>query len=95
MMSRFLNRIKQLTLRGFDEALLHRLQEVAKEERLSLNKAALLLLRKGAGVEKNSQPANVVGDSLDHLIGSWSAQKEKEFLAAIGAFEQIDEGLWS
>ena len=94
-MSRVLNHIRQLTLRGFDEALSQQLQKVAKEERLSLNKAALLLLRKGAGVEKNPQQVNVVGDSLDHLIGSWSAKREKEFLEAIGALEQIDEGLWS
>ncbi len=33
----------------------------------------------------------VIGSSLDHLIGRWSAQDEREFLHAIEVFEQVDE----
>ena len=39
-------------------------------------------------------PANVVGDSLDPLIGSWSDAEEKEFLKRVDALERIDESLW-
>ena len=38
---------------------------------------------------------SVVGDSLDHLIGSWSREEAAEFLKAVEVFEEIDESLWS
>jgi hypothetical protein len=33
----------------------------------------------------------VIGNSLDHLFGTWSAEEEDEFLKAIEIFEGIDE----
>ena len=42
--------LAQLTLRGLDARLWQRLREVARERDLSLNRAALLLLRRGAGL---------------------------------------------
>lgn len=39
------------------------------------------------------EEAPVIGSSLDHLIGCWSAQDEQEFLKAIEVFEQVDESL--
>ncbi len=38
---------------------------------------------------------SVVGDSLDHLIGSWSREEAAEFLKAVEVFEEIDKSLWS
>ena len=38
---------------------------------------------------------DIIGDSLDHLIGSWSADDQAEFEAAIEALEQVDPTLWS
>jgi antitoxin (DNA-binding transcriptional repressor) of toxin-antitoxin stability system len=38
---------------------------------------------------------SIVGNSLDHLIGTWSEEEEAEFLKAIEVFEEIDESLWS
>lgn len=87
--------MKQLSLRGFDRELLRRLESVAREKGISLNKAALLLMRKGAGLQENKKKADVVGTSLDHFIGRWSEKEEKEFLRKIEAFERIDAGLWS
>ena len=86
--------MKQLTVRGFDKDLERRLREVAKVRGVSLNQAALILLREGAGLDGPRRRANVVGDSLDHLIGSWSKAEESEFLRAIGSFEEIDPSLW-
>lgn len=37
----------------------------------------------------------IVGDSLDHLFGTWSAEEAAEFLKVIEVFEQIDESFWS
>jgi hypothetical protein len=86
--------VKQLTLRGFDKNLERRLREVARTRRLSLNQAALALLREGAGLTESRGRANTVGDSLDHLIGTWSAEDERELLSAIGELEAIDPSLW-
>ncbi len=87
--------MNQLSIRGLDKELARRLREVARERDISLNKAAILLLRKGAGLDTTNRDTNVVGESLDELIGCWTAEDEEEFLRSIGAFEQIDEALWS
>jgi hypothetical protein len=86
--------MKQLTVRGFDKDLERRLRDVARAKGVSLNQAALLLLREGAGLELPRRRANVVGESLDALIGSWSRDEEAAFLEAIAVFEEIDSALW-
>lgn len=86
--------MKQLTVRGFDRDLERRLRDVARAKGVSLNQAALLLLREGAGLELPRRRANVVGESLDALIGSWSKEEEAAFLEAMRAFGEIDPALW-
>ena len=86
--------VKQLTVRGFDKDLERRLRDVARTRGVSLNQAALILLREGAGLESPRRPAKVVGDSLDHLIGTWSKAEEREFLQAIRELEEVDPALW-
>lgn len=86
--------MKQLTVRGFDKNLERRLREVAKARGVSLNQAALILLREGAGLQAPQRRASMVGDSLDHLIGAWSEAEESEFLRAISGLEEIDASLW-
>ena len=83
----------QLTIRGFDKALERRLREVARRQRVSLNKAALALMRKGAGLDTR-EPADVVGSSLDHLFGTWTAEEARGFRAAVRAMERLDPDLW-
>jgi hypothetical protein len=84
----------QLSLRGFDKELARRIRELARREHVSLNKAALLLMRRGAGlVEPESSPATV-GDALDVFIGRWSAADEKRLLQSIAPCEAVDEALW-
>ena len=86
--------MKQLTVRGFDKDLERRLREVAKARGVSLNQAALILLREGAGLETARRRVDVVGDSLDDLIGCWSEAEEAEFLQAISGLEEIEPSLW-
>ena len=88
--------MKQLTLRGFDERLEERLREVARVRQISLNRAALYLMRRGAGLEGavREPAAGRVGGALDSFIGVWSAADEAELLAAIEPLEQIDPELW-
>lgn len=84
----------QITVRGFDEALRNRLTHLAQQEGISLNQAALRLLRKGSGLPDHSGKEETVGKSLDHLIGSWTQTEAEEFDAAIEDFSSIDEAAW-
>jgi hypothetical protein len=85
----------QLSLRGFDKELARRNRELARREHVSLNKAALLLMRRGAGlVEPGGSSPATVGDALDGFIGRWSAADEKRLLQSIAACETVDEALW-
>ncbi|MDB4961415.1 MAG: hypothetical protein JWP01_1414 [Myxococcales bacterium] len=88
-----MRRKSQLTLRGLDARALQAIRELAKRERISINKAALRLLDKGAGVPPRPQ-AEQINDSLDHLIGTWSDREAKTFLSSIRACEQVDADLW-
>jgi hypothetical protein len=85
--------MNQLTVRGFDPALARRIREVAKARGLSLNQAAVLLIRQGAGLAP-AEPASCVGDSMKELIGTWSREEEEEFRRAIRPFEEVDPDFW-
>jgi len=85
--------IRQLTIRGFDKELEQRLREEARTGDLSLNRAALRLLRRGAGLDRTA-PANTVGDGLDHLIGTWSDADEHALRKATVVFERVDKEFW-
>ena len=84
----------QLTVRGFDDELSASVQRLARREGISLNQAALRLLRKGAGLSDARGRADTVGSSLDHLFGAWTAAEADEFDAALEEFETIDETAW-
>ena len=87
--------MNQLTIRGFDDDLKERIQSLAKREGISLNRAAVKLLRKGAGMSDGREGGNKVGSSLDHLFGRWSKEEADEFDAIIEEeFEKIDEPMW-
>jgi hypothetical protein len=84
---------KQLTLRGFDTELERALVKEARASGLSLNQAAVKLLRRGAGLATGPAP-NAIGNALDHLIGTWTADDAKRMAAANAVFERVDEDLW-
>ena len=84
----------QLTVRGFDDELSARLRGLAQREGISLNQAALRLLRKGAGLADDGRPPGPIGNSLDHLFGVWTQAEYEEFNKAIEEFETIDEEMW-
>lgn len=91
--------MNQLTLRGLDKELEQQLRRLARKERTSLNKAALRLLRRGAGMDNiatdnTAAESNVIGDRLDDFIGSWSAEQAASFDEAVAVFEEIDAEQW-
>ena len=85
--------MNRLTLSGFDEELAGRIRHFANQEGISLNQAALRLLRVGAGLNPSKDSGDTVGSSLDHLIGTWTLE-EAEALNAVKELEQIDESMW-
>lgn len=85
----------QLTVRGFGDELDAAVRRLAAQEQISLNKAALRLLRRGAGLSDRADQASKVGSSLDHLIGSWSSTEADALDAALEDFGVIDESAWA
>ena len=84
----------QITIRGIDPELGQVLRRIAKNEGISLNKAALKLLAQGAGLRREAEATRQIGRELDHLFGTWSEAEARAFLRAIRSCEQIDEGFW-
>jgi hypothetical protein len=92
-MPRMATHSNQLTLRGLDPRVLREIRRIARVNGISLNKAALLILRRGAGIEE-AEPGRSVGTGLDRFIGSWTAAQAREFSCSTQALEQIDGELW-
>ena len=84
----------QLTVRGFGAELERRLKQTARAKGISLNRAALELMQRGAGIALEEPQSHTIGDGLDAFIGSWSEAEEEEVLEAIRVFEVVDEELW-
>jgi len=87
--------LRQLTVRGFGDDVERRVRALARAEGISLNEAVLRLLRRGAGLGSSQGGADVVGDSLDHLAGTWSADELREFTDAVRPTEQVDAAFWN
>ena len=84
----------RMTIRGLNDDLVRAIRDVAQCDGTSLNNAALKLLEIGAGFSSGESQQQVIGSSLDHLIGSWSAGEVAEFDAALEYFEAVDETAW-
>lgn len=87
--------MKQLTIRGLGEELEECIRSLAEKEDISLNEAALRLLRRGAGLEQAAVAEDVNGRSLDDLAGNWSDEEAKLMDRVEHDFERIDPELWS
>lgn len=72
-----------LTLPQLDERLRSRLQRLAEQQGISLPQAALLLMRRGAGLPPHEPPHQPIGHALDDFIGDWTVEEEQEFLKAV------------
>ena len=86
--------MNQLTIRGFDDELVSRIRQLARREGISLNRAVMKLLRRGAGLAERDDNPDAVGDSLDHLIGTWTAAEAAEMNRALDDLSRIDEEMW-
>jgi len=85
--------VKQLTVRGLGDELARVIRRLANRDGTSLNRAAVKLMRRGAGLEEGRE-ADVVGSSLNHLIGTWSSAEAAEIDQALRHFKVIDKAAW-
>lgn len=84
----------QITVRGFDRELDRCIRKLAKSREISLNQAAVILLKQGAGIAIPAGRPKRVGNALKKFIGRWSAKEEAEFLATLAPLEKVDASLW-
>ena len=84
----------QLTVRGLNPRLFAELQRVAREKGISLNKAALGVLTRGAGLEEPQENVRLIGKALDRFVGTWTAAQARTFSRSTRSLEQVDEDLW-
>jgi hypothetical protein len=76
----------QLTIRGVSPELAHRLKELARTRKESVNTTALRILEGAAGVsERRKRLAR---------YATWTAADVKEFDVALASQRAIDEELW-
>lgn len=80
----------QLTLRGFDPELEKRLRELAERDHLSLNKAALKLMRRGAGLEATAGNHRPIGSRLKRFSGRMSSEEAQQIDQAIEQAREQD-----
>lgn len=83
----------QLTIR-LDPALDREIRARARADGVSLNQAAIALLRRATGLATEGPSPRAIGDALDHLAGTWTRADERAFERATAVLEQIDEDLW-
>ena len=82
--------MRQLTIRGIDAELSAAIRRLAEREGIPFDEAALRILRKGAGLA-DGQEDGAIGSSLDHLIGSWTADEADAMDSALQDFETVGE----
>ena len=78
-----------MTVRGIDDELADTIRRLARQDGISLNRAVLRLLRRGAGLADHQDSVDTVGSSLDHFIGSWTRQQADEMDRALQDFEGV------
>ncbi len=76
------------SVRNVPAKLAAALEQEKRRRGASLNQTVIDLLSQSLGVTGNRS------NGLARLAGTWSEADHKEFLSAMGPFEQIDADLW-
>ena len=83
--------MKRLTIGGIHDELAGRM----RREGVSLDRTVRTRPRRRAGQGQPDDDPDVVGTSLDHLIGTWTAEEADEMDRALGNHSRIDENTWT
>lgn len=87
--------MKQITIRGIPDEVERIIKREADKKGLSLNKALLSLLEKGAGTKgREKKKKTALSHDLDHLAGVWSKEEAETFERNLKLQRKIDEDLW-
>ncbi|MGB5424568.1 MAG: hypothetical protein WBN03_20550 [Desulfobacterales bacterium] len=81
--------MSQITLRGLEPVIEHKIRRIAKKTGKSINRVVLEMLNQSAKSLKTAPAA-----SLRDLAGGWTEKEASEFKEAIKICEQIDEVMW-
>ena len=82
--------MKALTIRHVPRRLADALDRERRRRDQSLNATVLELLGRGLGVGPDGPRRN----GLARLAGTWSEEDQREFDAAVAAFETVDDDMW-
>jgi antitoxin (DNA-binding transcriptional repressor) of toxin-antitoxin stability system len=91
----------KVNLKDAEGDLEHLVEEAAGGEEVILTRGdgarfrIVPLQPAAAGPQESPAGPRVIGSSLDHYMGLWSAEEADEFLKATEVFEEVDESLWS
>ena len=83
--------MQQLTVRGFSPELVRALRATARRLGTSLNKAALHLIRRGAGLREPGEEPDVIGSALDQYVGTWSREEAQQVMGAVRELDGVDD----
>ena len=79
--------MSQITLRGMEPELENEIRKLAARKGISLNKAALQLIRKGAGITiPGAAPG--IGDGLDDWVGTMTHNDARAISEAIADLDR-------
>ena len=82
--------MKHLTIRNVPRRLADALNRERRLRDRSLNATVLELLGRSLGVGPAEGPSN----GLAQLAGTWTADEQREFDAAVAPFETVDDEMW-
>lgn len=85
--------MKNITIRGIDDALDKKLKEKARENGTSINQVVIRLLKEQLGLKKEKKYTAVHSD-LDRLFGKWSENEFQRIQGKIDSERKIDQELW-
>jgi hypothetical protein len=85
--------MKNITVRGIDDALDEKLREAALEKGVSINQIVIDALKEQLGLRKKKK-FTVVYSDLDHMFGRWSEEDFQRIQGKIDAERVIDMELW-
>jgi len=83
--------MKTLTIRNVPRRLADALDRERRRRDASLNSTVLDLLGRSLGVAGNAPRRN----GLAELAGTWTAEEQRQFDAAVAPFEAVDDDMWS
>ena len=82
--------MKQITLRGIDPEVEHKIRQKAKENRQSINQVLVGIIHQNFGDKRRVAKAA----SLKQLAGTWSDREASDFLTVVEFVNEIDGDMW-